>query len=192
MELYEMILLVAGSLCVVISFVLSYWYDASLNHRELDGKKEQTWQQEEVLQTAQKEIVMQLEEEVLSTLKEKMNEMTNEKMIAIHEYSEGILERLQTNQNETVFLYKMLCDKEEAIKKQMNSQTNVGNEEKESTNETEPEELNYETFLAEYHSNKEKILALHQKNRSVVDISKQLNIGQGEVTLVLNLYGRKE
>jgi hypothetical protein len=36
----------------------------------------------------------------------------------------------------------------------------------------------------------QKILALYKQNRSVLDISKQLGIGQGEVKLVIDLYGR--
>ena len=35
----------------------------------------------------------------------------------------------------------------------------------------------------------EKIKELHKQGKSVLEISKQLNIGQGEVKLVLALYG---
>ena len=35
----------------------------------------------------------------------------------------------------------------------------------------------------------EKIKKLHKQGKSVLEISKQLNIGQGEVKLVLALYG---
>lgn len=183
MELFEKILIVAGTLCIVTSFVLSYWFHLKSKQTEMNGEQEQTEQKED----GQIEAVIQLREEVLSTLRDEMNRMANEKMMAIHEYSEGILEKLQNNQNETVFLYKMLNDKEEAIKSLMGSKP----KEEQETKEQE-DTIDYETFLADYHSNKEKIVALHEKKVSIVDISKQLNIGQGEVMLVLNLYGRKE
>ncbi len=42
----------------------------------------------------------------------------------------------------------------------------------------------------EEESTTQKILALYDQNKSVLDISKQLGIGQGEVKLVIDLYGR--
>ncbi len=35
----------------------------------------------------------------------------------------------------------------------------------------------------------EEILRLHKAGRSILDISKALNLGQGEVKLVIDLYG---
>ncbi len=36
-----------------------------------------------------------------------------------------------------------------------------------------------------------QILKLHKQGKSVVEISKELNVGQGEVKLTLALYGGK-
>ena len=57
--------------------------------------------------------------------------------------------------------------------------------------ESEPILPETSEFADEEEENKtQKILALHKQNRSVLDISKQLGIGQGEVKLVIDLYGR--
>ncbi len=57
--------------------------------------------------------------------------------------------------------------------------------------ENEPILSETSEFDDEEEENKtQKILALHKENKSVLDISKQLGIGQGEVKLVIDLYGR--
>ena len=57
--------------------------------------------------------------------------------------------------------------------------------------ENEPILTETSEFDDEEEENKtQKILALHKENKSVLDISKQLGIGQGEVKLVIDLYGR--
>ena len=35
----------------------------------------------------------------------------------------------------------------------------------------------------------DEILALHRQGKSVLEISKELSVGQGEVKLVIDLYG---
>ena len=49
------------------------------------------------------------------------------------------------------------------------------------------EQMESEELLLE--NNTKEILALHRKGKSVVEISKALGLGQGEVRLVVDLYG---
>ena len=44
--------------------------------------------------------------------------------------------------------------------------------------------------LTEELSTNDKILKMHSEGKSVMEISKELGMGQGEVQLILGLYGK--
>lgn len=45
-----------------------------------------------------------------------LDKLTNEKIMAVNEYSDGVLGEINKNHNEVMFLYNMLNDKEKTIK----------------------------------------------------------------------------
>lgn len=53
---------------------------------------------------------------VCDNLEEKMSQLSNEKIIGISEYSDQVLEKIQKNHEEVVFLYDMLNAKQEEVK----------------------------------------------------------------------------
>ena len=53
---------------------------------------------------------------ILADSEEKLESISNDKIIAVGEYSDQILEKINGNHKEVVFLYQMLSDKEEALK----------------------------------------------------------------------------
>lgn len=166
--------------------------------------------------------------------KEELNRLTNEKIIAVSEFGEQLLAKLENSHQEVVFLYDMMMNKEEEMKSTLNrmevlrkenqafiekimelrdakikamGKTETGKpktkakaiaEQKKQeqkpvvqTSHTEPaaekKQNNYEEELPE--NIKRQILELHQKKLSVKEISRRLSVGQGEVKLIIDLYG---
>jgi len=54
----------------------------------------------------------------------------------------------------------------------------------------EIDEIDLSPELTEELSTNDKILKMHSEGKSVMEISKELGMGQGEVQLILGLYGK--
>lgn len=160
-----------------------------------------------------------------------MNRLCNDKIMAVDEFSQQILEKIDANHQEVVFMYNMLSEKElkefmsKPVKKESMAETRMASElavsnrmdlnpvtasqtaisrltantqeaeKKKTVKKAEPkkavknETSKPEMSVAGQGNVNEKIKELHKQGKSVLEISKQLNIGQGEVKLVLALYG---
>lgn len=202
---------------------------------------------------------------ILAETKEKLEDVSNDKIIAVGEYSDQILEKINSNHKEVVFLYQMLNEKEEELKTAVTKMDNTRIECEKMLKEAEeakakaaeqpapaapvrrpaaaaapkavipasvsakqtkppvrtvtkpasspavsagtstgrPVQPNHVTpvrVLAEAKSEpnanadtgsfnrNDEIIALYKKGKSVMEISKLLGIGQGEVRLIINLY----
>ncbi len=201
-------------------------------------------------------------EEVILKTDDYLSKVANEKIMAVDDFSKQIMERLEKDNSDATFLYKMVSDakdelkseieqarkerhsleqllekeasgasvlldekkdtgrsaakssvrntdKTEGVKKQDSkrrltvpnnenekrlqtrvvSQKDAGAEQKrkpesEITGQSEPDTSKTERELP-----KDRILELHKKGYSVREISKELSMGQGEVKLLIELYG---
>lgn len=160
----------------------------------------------------------------LNKIQRSLDKETNDKMMAIQEYSDTVLKDLEKTNKEVTFLYSMLGDKhnelqdsiakmnaltqeceelreqilsleveakrlaEEPVKK--TEQENIAGEALSVMDEadvTDPftEELS-ETEQQE--RRKEEILMRYRGGEDLVDIAKDLNMGFGEVKLIVELY----
>lgn len=121
----EVILLIAGGIVFTISFLIPA------------GKADNTTReivQEEVKNAVAREMegmkgkIEDLTEETVSYAMEKtersLERVSNEKIMAVNEYSDTVLEEINKNHKEVMFLYDMLNDKHQNIK------TTVSNVEK--------------------------------------------------------------
>lgn len=119
MGLLEILLLLAGAAIFIISFRLPA------------GKEEQVDEMKELAKEEIKELVGQqmssVKEQIEGTVDETityavekterfMDRMSNEKIMAIHEYSDTVMEEIHKNHTEVVFLYDMMNDKYENLK----------------------------------------------------------------------------
>lgn len=158
-------------------------------------------------------------EDTIEKTEEQLDKISNEKIIAVHEYSNQVLEKINQNHEEVVFLYNMLNEKENELKSIMKevdysknnllkneinqlgkyniSNTSFKQEEIQtsnisqfSSNDTFFDELDKIDYENESNYNK-KILELYSQGKSILEISKTLKIGQGEIKLVLDLYKSK-
>ncbi len=208
------------------------------------------------------EIIEKRTEEMIVKTDDYLSKISNEKIISMNDFSNQIIEKIENNHNEVVFMYDLLNQKDEEIKKTIHSMDESENDIKEVTEAVvkltkqlnnavkkaeDSQALIAETKKAEAAetektekpaasvkgdsaakkalkeekttagksrtTSKEKatdagknieipkgpkiisddnkndtILAMHKQGKSVVEISKALGIGQGEVKLVINLY----
>ena len=180
------------------------------------------------------EEITRKQEKKLEDTSEKMNTISNEKIMGISEYSDQVIDKIEKNHAEVVFLYDMLNEKQAEIQKLIHeadsskvqfqdelakSYQNVkdivdpvevsGKDAKKTGNEQSDSDLSEEDYDLQKLSDKERqafdeefsmqkeekkvnhneeILALHDKGYSILEISKMLEMGQGEVKFVLDMY----
>lgn len=157
-------------------------------------------------------------EEKKETTKRELEKETNEKIMAIDEYSNTVLESMNKTHNEILFLYSMLNDKHTELTdlaaqlQQFSEQLkNTENEALENlslaakdvqkkVDASEPIDENaairasFEASqaLQDQINHNERILALHQQGLSDVEIARELGLGLGEVKLVIGLFKGEE
>lgn len=238
----EIIILIAGIVFVIISFFPGRKETAVPENADIDKTilriKEAAAFQETELKRRVQEILEEQSHEVLSETKEKLSRMSNDKIIAVDEFSSQVLEKIENNNQEVIFLYDMFQKKEEEMKSAMNKLEQVRRENKELLDRLEEAEKSRglveaagkkESQKAEipadfvYHTQadglagdmedtgaeesredfcqqdemtpeeikrREQVLALYHENKNMKEISKQLSMGQGEVRLIIDLYGK--
>lgn len=256
MGVTEIIMLICGIVFLVLSFFVG--------NESLSQQPEHTdadFFSADKFAEMKKNMEESLEEKAGDLLEDTQNKLatvSNETIISIDEFSKQTLERINHNHEEVVFMYNMLQNKEEELKKNIEEfkktfdelekkKEEVKNEvllatppiasgiemarKKNSTKSTNKatgemsestpatvrkttrtvtkktvkeeestapsvvpdilNEIRIEDGEISEESKTIKILELYQKKKSVLEISKALGLGQGEVKLVIDLYGKK-
>ena len=117
MTALEIALLIMGAVFLVVSFFVSEKLSAS----DLDEIKKMSEQEIKVilqknLAASATEIETMMQEKVdeaMEELERKTDRETNDKIMAISEFSDTVLDSMNKSHNEIVFLYDMLHDKQE-------------------------------------------------------------------------------
>lgn len=249
METMEIVLLIIGVAVFVASFLLPA---GKQEERAVDDKivKEEI---KSLVADQMKEIKSQVDdtvEEAVQYAMEKtersLERISNEKIMAVNEYSDTVLAEINKNHQEVMFLYDMLNDKhislkntaskvektakeaesiakeaeavskvaEEATKKaekvlpvfhSLHPETVIPVEKEEEKVEEKPaikkrtkrsntkkenqaNETVEKTEKEVNFNNNETILALYELGKSKVEIAKELGLGVGEVSLVIDLF----
>lgn len=220
MEVTEIILMILGILVIALSFLLP--------DKKAESKDSIQINEEEMRELIDKEVkcaqdrIQDIVEETVAYSMEKtertMEKLTNEKMMAVNEYSDSVLEQIDKNHKEAVFLYDMLNDKHENLKEtirkvnQTVSEANQPAEEKTAKKtvrkarpaETKTDDRNEKAEKAEKaekidlssianpgkdgRNSNSQILKLHKEGKSNMAIAKELGLGIGEVKLVIDLF----
>lgn len=217
MGILEVILLIAGIVIFVGSFLLPVGKEESGIDKEA-AKEEIHSLLEEEMQTVRIQMQDKMEEtsgDVLEKAERSLERLTNEKIMAVNEYSDTVLNEIHKNHEEAMFLYDMLNNKHANIKDTVSKMDKAvkAAEEKTKTPDREPVAENVESEKAavtdtiakpeetvspeigfmgdtaeEGQNNNEKILEMHRQGKSTVAIAKELGLGVGEVKLVIDLY----
>lgn len=140
MSITEIILLILGMLIFIVSFLIPA--GGKKEKKETDGIKE-----EQLKELIHKEVeeaktkIGDIVEETITYSMEKteraMDRLTNEKMMAVNEYSDTVLEQINKNHKEAVFLYDMLNDKHENLKQTVSEAAKTGAEVKQTVKDAE-------------------------------------------------------
>lgn len=118
----EIALIAAGIICICASFFISRKQKpeedvlstpASVS-AEIWTEKEEEMVQERIHQMFSGE-----QDKTIANVKEQLERMSNEKIMAVDEFSGQILEKIGENHKEVIFMYNMLNNKQNEIKKMM-------------------------------------------------------------------------
>ncbi len=204
------------------------------------AKRELTEEETERLREAVDRIVSEKTEEVILKTDDYLSQVANEKIMSVDEFSKQILERLDKNNSDVMFLYNMVTETKEELKTEIANAKKAqealersvekkagdgkeGKAEEKKKPATPKQTLTLKTepvkkasgkaetaepkktddiaallaatmtmepdAAAEGDMPKEKILELYKNGKSVREISRELGMGQGEVKLVVDLYG---
>ncbi len=230
MEMMEIILLIAGGVIFVLSFFIPDRKGASdgLGRFAEEEVRELVRREVESLRVHVDEVVEESVSDAMEKAERTLERLCNEKIMAVNEYSDTVLNEIHKNHEEAVFLYDMLNNKHTSLKntvaevntsvkeaeetvralqqqtpeasvqgRMMEEETavweqpetvslDVPEKEKMISAGQEPEEWSQE--YGQDYNNNEKILRLYKKGKSAVMIAKELELGIGEVRLVIDLY----
>ena len=140
MNITELILLIFGGIVFTVSFFLP-----SGGKKEKDGISKAD--EEEIKEIIGREVeeaktqISDIVDETITYSMEKtersMERLTNEKIMAVNEYSDTVLEQINKNHKEAVFLYDMLNDKHENLKSTVSEAVKTASEVKQTMKDAE-------------------------------------------------------
>lgn len=115
--------------------------------------------------------------------------LIDEKILELEDYRKYVQDEMDKKHKELLFLYQMITEKEQKIREIEDSKKSYkSDDEKILVNQYSKTSI--EDIDADIVENRnEQILGLKKDGYSEKEIAKKLEIGQGEVKLVLNLFG---
>ena len=209
----EIILLIAGAIIFVLSFLIPTGKKADVGTKEMVKKEVKHVVEKEMDEVKERieDIVDETVDYAVEKTERSLERVSNEKIMAVNEYSDTVLEDINKNHQEVMFLYDMLNDKHENIKSTVSQiEKNVKEAEaaggqsytqepssdkddkadmaEESPKEPQKEDISFTDNSAGKDNKNERILELHHAGKSNVEIAKELELGVGEVKLVIDLF----
>lgn len=139
MEIIEIVLVLLG----IVVFVLSFLVPAGRNEEVLAPEVSEEFVREMVEKKVEgaraqvEEIVGETINYAMEKTERSMERLTNEKMMAVNEYSDTVLEEINKSHQEVVFLYDMLNDKHENLKTTVSEVTRTASEVKQAVKDAE-------------------------------------------------------
>lgn len=198
MTLLEILLILVGIAVIIISCFLLDKPGVNRKQQETGITDEELTQVKNKLESA----VADLSEETVNQAEDALSKLSNEKIIAVDEFSNQVIEKINQNHDEVLFLYNMLNEKEtslnDSIRLADRKMKEIREHEQKSHGNNKIDRISMETTQSEpviQTQNPDKadnhnsmILELHKQGKSVMEISKMLGLGQGEVKLVIGLF----
>lgn len=118
--MFNYVLIAVGLAVVAASFFVSEKLDEKLGAKDTAPvKTHDVWTEKDEKQVSDRieAILSEKSEEAVIHADDQLSQISNEKIMAVSEFSDQILEKLKENHSEVVFLYNMLGEKEDEIKK---------------------------------------------------------------------------
>lgn len=201
----EVFLLILGFTCVCISFFMGRTNNSIKDSEKTDSYSKELWSEQDT-QIVKDEVQRILEEEkeaIIMNTSDSLNRKSNEKIIEFEEYSAQVFEKINKNHDDVVFMYNLLNEKEAKLKEELSKpipkpkkvETTKKVVQKPKTvaaskaPKVERPIVEKQQTIHSYMT--DEILRMYKGGKSVLEISKDLDIGQGEVKLMIALYGGK-
>ncbi len=247
MNSMEIVLLIIGVLVFIASFLIpngkggSQAYDGEMVSNDLSDL---VAKELEKIRVQVDDTVEEAIKESMERTKRSLERISNEKIMAVNEYSETVLGQINKSHQEITFLYDMLNAKHDSLKntaseverkvkkaeiasreveavtreaemalRETEAATQVARqvvtpafqalqtvtvEEEREEEDSRPEQVPEEEISVQsqqelqetkiYSNKNDMILELHRQGRSDVSIARQLDLGVGEVKLVIDLF----
>lgn len=140
MGIMEIVLIILGVVVFVGSFLLPAGQKAN---SESDSQMSEELIHEMVekeMESAKTQIGDIVDETIIYAMEKterSMDRLTNEKMLAVNEYSDTVLEEINKNHKEVIFLYDMLSDKHENLKSTVSEAAKMAGEVKQTVKDAE-------------------------------------------------------
>lgn len=196
----EIGLIIIGIIFVTISFFIR------------EKEPEQTGADSRLAEEEIRDMAESMMKDMLENTEAKLDKIANQKIMAVGNYSEDVLKNIEDNHNEVMFLYNMLNDKETTLKNTVRDieavKVSVRKMAEEAPKKEEIEVIKEEIKVEDQiqrerfegqgreetseSESKKQILELYRQGRTNVEIAQELNLGVGEVNLVLGLYKSQE
>ncbi len=199
MTAIEILLLILGFVLVGLSFLISRGDNQELDTKGNTSRELWSSKDEEMIQQRIEKAIEENIENVVEHTTDRLNHLSNEKIMAVDEFSNQILDKIEQNHKEVVFMYNMLDEKEKQLKsgKPVVATTPakkpkpVAKAPAKKTAVTKKKEVPVSDtpVMVDASETNQKIRKLYQSGKSILEISKELDMGQGEVKLVIDLYG---
>ena len=210
----EIVLLILGMIVFAVSFLIPEPKQKIDAKSLADGEEKIKEIVDEQMKEAKEKLRISVDE-TLSGAVEKtersLERVSNEKIMAVNEYSDTVLEDINKNHQEVMFLYDMLNDKHENIKSTVSQiektvkeaeaasiqppvqelsaeEAKEADRVQEAPEESQAEDISFRDEGFDKENRNEKILELHNAGRTNVEIAKELGRGVGEVKLVIDLF----
>ncbi len=219
MSILTIALLIIGGMIFVLSFVIPIRKEETSEATKELAKKEiedLVLKEMEGIRSHVDDVVDETIEYAMEKTERSLEHLSNEKIMAVNEYSDTVLREIHRNHEEVMFLYDMLNDKHVNLKNTVTEVNKTVKEVEETKKEAEavvssfqklsPEIVYVEgneiveapplpdinvcedTTLDEEMNSNERILELYKRGKSQVEIAQELGLGVGEVKLVIDLY----
>ena len=218
MSILTIVLLIIGAVIFVLSFVIPAGKEEAAGAAGELAKKEIENLVSREMESIKGHVDDVVEETVgyaMEKTERSLERLSNEKIMAVNEYSDTVLNEIHRNHEEVMFLYDMLNDKHKNLKNTVTEVNKTVKEVEETKKEAEavvssfhkltPEVIHVEgneiveeppaidigeekEADSEDANSNERILELYKQGKSQVAIAQELGLGVGEVKLVLDLY----
>ena len=115
----DIFLVIAGIGLIIVSYIVSDKMDAKNEKKEPETAKSDIWtlKDEKRIRDRIEDIVADRTEEAMIRTDDQLSQISNEKIMAVSEFSDQIIEKIKQNHSEVIFLYDMLNEKDLEIKK---------------------------------------------------------------------------
>lgn len=214
----EIVLLIAGGMIFILSFILPEQKEKMTDETRKQYQGEIKELVTEEIGSAKSRIDDMVDETVTYSIEKaerSLERISNEKIMAVGEYSDTVLNEIDKSHKEILFLYDMLSDKHNEVKNTVSEVTKTvraagqaaAETEQESNADKEPEstftvlqpaavlesgtapDLSFIVTDEENgQNNNDRILEMHSQGKSNVAIARELGLGVGEVKLVIDLF----